>query len=43
MDRAQAPLLLAFVLGYFALLLGVSWWTSRRADNQAFFIGSRAK
>ncbi len=42
MDRAQAPLLLAFVLGYFALLLGVAWWTSRRADNQAFFIGSRA-
>ncbi len=33
--------LLAFVLGYFALLLGVAWWTSRRADNEAFFIGSR--
>ncbi|MDO9073173.1 MAG: sodium:solute symporter [Rubrivivax sp.] len=37
----SAPLLLAFVLGYFALLLGVAWWTSRRADNEAFFIGSR--
>ncbi len=36
-----APVLLAFVLGYFALLLGVAWWTSRRADNEAFFIGSR--
>jgi Na+/proline symporter len=36
-----APLLLGFVLGYFALLLGVAWWTSRRADNEAFFIGSR--
>ena len=33
---------LAFVLGYFALLLGVAWWTSRHADNAAFFIGSRA-
>ena len=33
--------LLTFVLGYFALLLGVAWWTSRRADNEAFFIGSR--
>ena len=34
-------LLLGFVLAYFALLLGVAWATSRRADNQAFFIGSR--
>jgi Na+/proline symporter len=23
------------------LLLGVAWWRSRRADNEAFFIGSR--
>jgi Na+/proline symporter len=37
-----APVLLAFVLGYFALLLGVAWWTSRRADNEAFFIGNRS-
>ena len=35
-------LLLGFVLGYFALLLVVAWWTSRRADNDAFFTGSRA-
>ena len=34
-------MLLTFVLGYFALLLGVAWWTSRHADNEAFFIGSR--
>ncbi len=33
--------LLALVLAYFALLLGVAAWTSRRADSQAFFIGSR--
>ena len=38
----SAGWLLAFVLGYFALLLGVAWWTSRRADNEAFFIGSHA-
>lgn len=37
----SASLLLFGVLGYFAVLLGVAWWTSRRADNQAFFIGSR--
>lgn len=34
-------LLLGFVLAYFALLLGVAWWTSRRADNNSFFIGDR--
>lgn len=38
----SAGRLLGFVLAYFALLLGVAWWTSRRADNEAFFIGSRA-
>ncbi len=37
----SAPILLAFVLAYFSLLLGVAWWTSRRADNEAYFIGSR--
>ncbi len=37
----SASILLAFVLGYFLLLLGVAWWTSRRADNEAYFIGSR--
>ncbi|MDP2007530.1 MAG: sodium:solute symporter [Rubrivivax sp.] len=37
----NALVLLAFVLGYFALLLGVAAWTSRRADNEAFFIGNR--
>lgn len=36
-----AGLLLAFLLAYFLLLLGVAAWTSRRADNEAFFIGSR--
>jgi Na+/proline symporter len=38
----SAAWLLAWVLGYFALLLAVAWWTSRRADNEAFFVGSRA-
>ncbi len=37
----SASILLGFVLGYFALLLGVAWWTGRRADNATFFIGSR--
>ena len=34
-------LLFTFVLGYFALLLGVAWYTSRNSDNESFFIGNR--
>lgn len=33
--------LLAFVIGYFLLLLGVAWYTSRNANNESFFIGNR--
>src|SRR5688572_3156302 len=40
--RSMSPvLLLSVVLGYFLLLLLVAWRTSRRADNEAFFIGGR--
>ncbi len=34
-------ILLTFVLGYFALLLGVAWYTSRNSNNESFFIGNR--
>ena len=38
----MSPLvLLAFVAGYFMLLLGVAWYTSRNATNDSFFIGNR--
>ena len=30
-----------FVIAYFALLLGVAWFTSRKSDNESFFIGNR--
>ena len=33
--------LFSFVLGYFALLLGVAWYTSRNSNNDSFFIGNR--
>lgn len=33
--------LLSFVVGYFLLLLGVAWYTSRNANNESFFIGNR--
>jgi Na+/proline symporter len=34
-------LLFAFVIGYFVLLLGVAWFTSRNSNNDSFFIGNR--
>ncbi len=33
--------LLAIIVAYFLLLLGLAYITGRRADNEAFFIGSR--
>jgi len=38
----MSPLVLfTFVIGYFLLLLGVAWYTSRNSDNDSFFIGNR--
>lgn len=34
--------LFCFVIGYFVLLLGVAWYTSRNSDNESFFIGNRS-
>jgi Na+/proline symporter len=33
--------LLLYVVGYFALLLVVAWYTSRNSNNDSFFIGNR--
>lgn len=33
--------ILSLILGYFAVLMGVSFVTSRYADNQSFFLGNR--
>ena len=41
MTPLSPGLLLAVVVAYFAALLGVAWRTSRRADNDSFFIGNR--
>ena len=35
-------LLFIFVIGYFVLLLVVAWITSRKSDNESFFIGNRS-
>src|SRR5215510_16592556 len=37
----SAGLLFSFVIGYFVLLLGVAWYTSRNSNNESFFIGNR--
>jgi SSS family transporter len=37
----NAPLLLFIILVYFALLLGIAFYTSRHATNESFFIGNR--
>lgn len=37
----SATVLFFFVIGYFVLLLGVAWYTSRGSDNESFFIGNR--
>ncbi|MGN6495329.1 MAG: sodium:solute symporter [Agriterribacter sp.] len=34
-------LLFSFVIGYFAVLLGVAWYTSRNSNNDTFFIGNK--
>lgn len=34
-------LLFGFVIGYFLLLLGVAWLTSRNSNNDSFFIGNK--
>ncbi|MCW5559970.1 MAG: sodium:solute symporter, partial [Verrucomicrobiae bacterium] len=43
--RASAALNSWMILGcvalYFALLLGVAWWTGRRADQAGYFLGNR--
>src|SRR6516164_8692290 len=38
----MSPMLLfSFVILYFAILLGVAWYTSRNSNNDSFFIGNR--
>ncbi len=37
----STTLLFVFVIGYFLLLLGVAWYTSRNSNNESFFIGNR--
>src|SRR6195952_4839185 len=38
MSRA---LLFIFVIGYFLILLAVAYYTSRKANNETFFIGNK--
>lgn len=38
----SSSLLFTFVFGYFLILLGVAWYTSRNSNNETFFIGNRS-
>lgn len=39
----MSPILMfSFVFGYFMLLLGVAWYTSKNSNNESFFIGNRS-
>jgi len=38
----NSTLLLLIVLAYFALLLGIAFYTSRNSTNESFFIGNRS-
>lgn len=38
----QSGLLLGIILAYFALLLGIAFYTSRNSSNESFFIGNRS-
>jgi Na+/proline symporter len=43
LDFLMSPaLLFCILIGYFALLLGVAWATSRNANNDSFFIGNKS-
>lgn len=37
-----SSVLLIIILGYFALLLGIAFYTSRGSNNESFFIGNRS-
>ena len=37
----NSTVLLAFVIGYFVILLTVAWYTSRNSNNESFFIGNK--
>src|SRR3982750_1039531 len=37
----DSGILLAFVIGYFVILLIVAWFTSRNSNNESFYIGNR--
>lgn len=40
-SRMGSAVLLTIVLAYFALLLGIAFYTSRHSTNESFFIGNR--
>jgi SSS family transporter len=43
MDQALHPAVLAtIIILYFLILVGISWWKGRNANDEAYFLGNRA-
>src|SRR3954467_15997381 len=41
LSRMNSAVLLSIIVAYFALLLGIAFYTSRHSNNESFFIGNR--
>jgi len=41
MNQLSPPVIAAIIIGYFLVLIGISWWTSRGASNHTFFTSDR--
>ncbi len=40
MPQLDPSLILYVLIGYFLVLFGISWYTSRKADNNSFYLGN---
>jgi Na+/proline symporter len=41
MQELTPGIILTVIIGYFLLLIGVSWFTGRKSDNETFFLAGR--
>lgn len=43
MDQALHPAILAFIIiSYFLVLVGISWWKGRNANDESYFLGNKS-
>jgi len=41
LEQLTPTVILSVIIAYFLVLMGVSWWTGRNADNEDFFVAGR--